>query len=472
MSHEISADAVTRARDETVRHRSRPLLLLERTMYREGRTPFTSVFTIQLLGRLDEMRLRRALASLQAKHPLLRCVVEEAADGPRFVLQERPEPIGLRIVDRKDEHHWEDEVRREWVTPFEPRCEPLVRMVWLRASEVSELILVAHHCICDGQSGINLLRECLRACEDPEQEPTAYEELGALEDLVPPELLRDSGFRRRARWKVLLLRIVLEMRRRKKPKTQLRIAHDEMYFHRWSMDVVASLVFTERCRAEQVTVLSAISVALVQAFREVRGVKAPRQAYTMVNARRFMARLRPDTLFGLAPGVPLNLKGLPALQEMTGEAFWQSAQTIGVDLARRVKRLGAGIYEYLVGFEGLHDKYERLVADTEAAPPVRHVTVSNMGKIDLPQRYEGFWLERMYSPLVMVSPTPANTLILSSFAGRLEFALVSDELSLTPAHAVAIEQRMMEILRRCANLPAPHGSGAVEESYAMRGELR
>jgi len=34
--------------------RSRPLLLLERTMYREGRTPFTSVFTIQVLGELDE----------------------------------------------------------------------------------------------------------------------------------------------------------------------------------------------------------------------------------------------------------------------------------------------------------------------------------------------------------------------------------------------------------------------------------
>jgi hypothetical protein len=28
--------------------RSRPLLLMERTMYRDGRTPFTSVFSIKL----------------------------------------------------------------------------------------------------------------------------------------------------------------------------------------------------------------------------------------------------------------------------------------------------------------------------------------------------------------------------------------------------------------------------------------
>jgi hypothetical protein len=34
-------------------------------MYREGRAPFTSVFTIKLLGRLDEAQLQ-ALARVQA----------------------------------------------------------------------------------------------------------------------------------------------------------------------------------------------------------------------------------------------------------------------------------------------------------------------------------------------------------------------------------------------------------------------
>jgi hypothetical protein len=62
--------------------RSRPLLLLERTMYREGHTPFTTVFTIKLVGELDEGQLRQALARVQAKHPLLRCVIEEDPGGP------------------------------------------------------------------------------------------------------------------------------------------------------------------------------------------------------------------------------------------------------------------------------------------------------------------------------------------------------------------------------------------------------
>src|ERR1700733_6080511 len=173
--------------------RSRRLLLLERTMYRDGRTPFTSVFSIQLLGRLEEGRLRQALARLQAKHPLLRCVIEDGVDseGPRFVLQDSPAPIPLRVVERNNDDHWQTEVRREWVAPFDASRDPLVRLVWLRGSEVSELILVGHHCICDGQSGMTLLRECLSAYDEPEKDLGTYDALGAIEDLVPAALLED-----------------------------------------------------------------------------------------------------------------------------------------------------------------------------------------------------------------------------------------------------------------------------------------
>src|SRR5216683_2817951 len=238
--------------------RSRRLLLLERTMYREGRTPFISVFSIQLLGRLEEGRLRQALARLQAKHPLLRCVIEDGADCPRFVLQDRPAPIPLRIVERKNDDDWQTEVRREWVAPFDARRDPLVRLVWLRASEVSELILVGHHCICDGQSGMTLLRECLSAYDEPEKDLGTYDALGAIEDVVPAALLEDRSFRRRMRWKIGLLRLTLLLQRRKRARSASPI-RGEMYFHRWSLDKVASLTLTERCRAEGVTVLAAVS---------------------------------------------------------------------------------------------------------------------------------------------------------------------------------------------------------------------
>jgi hypothetical protein len=454
--------------------RSRRLLLLERTMYREGRSPFASVFTIQLFGRLEEGRLRQALARLQGKHPLLRCVIDDGVDseGPRFVLRDRPAPIPLRVVERKNDEHWESEVRREWVAPFDASRDPLVRMVWLRGSEVSELILIGHHCICDGQSGMTLLRECLSAYDEPEKDLGAYDALGGIEDVVPAALLKDRTFRRRMRWKIRLLRMIFLWERRKRARSVSPIRSEQMYFHRWSLDKAASLKLTERCRAEGVTVFAAMSVAFLQAFREVRGTQALRNLYTMVNARKFMPLLRRDAMFGMAPGVKLNIKGVPPPQEMSASGFWTCAQTIKTDLTRQVDILSRDIYDYLVGMERMHNMYGSLIADTKSATAVRHVTVSNMGRLEFPQRYQSFWVETIYSPLVMISPTPANTVVISSFADRMELAIVSDEQSLPPAHARAIRRCAMDILRDCAGIPAQDKSGLADELAACEGKIK
>lgn len=289
---------------------SRRLLLLERTMYREGRTPFTSVFTIRLCGSISASRLSHALARLQAKHPLLRCVVQDTADGPHFAPCSWPAPIPLRIVERGTDDDWQAEVRREWITPFNAAHEPLIRLVWLRGIDLHELILVGHHCICDGPSGISLLRDCLSAYDHPEQDLGAYNDLGGIHAIIPPELLPRVGFRVRVRWRMGLLRLALFLKARHRPTAGRRITPDQIYFHRWQLDPPATLTLTSRCRSEGVTVLPAVSIAVLQAFRDVCGKGALTKAYAMVNARRFMPRLRPDAMFGIAPGVALRLKGL------------------------------------------------------------------------------------------------------------------------------------------------------------------
>jgi hypothetical protein len=449
-------------------------MLLERTMYREGRTPFTSVFPVKLLGTLNERQLRRALRTLQDRHPLLRCVVEHVDGQPHFVLQDSPAPIPLRIVERRGEDDWQDQVRREWTVPFNAGREPLARFVWLRGAHASELILLAHHCICDGQSGMNLLKECLRACDDPdpELELETVDALQTMEDLVPASLRQDQRFLRRVRWKMRLLRLGLLLKHRNAGQTHTPITSEQMYFERLRLDASTSLSIMDRCKTEGVTVLAATAVAFLQAFREVRGMTALRKAYTMVNVRRFLPQLKPDALFGIAPGVELSLKILPP-GEMTETGFWECARAIKTDMIRRIDRLGAGLYEYLAGLESLHDKYDRLVGDTEGAPAVRHLTISNMGRIDLPTQYRTFTLETVYSPMVMVSPTPANTVVLSSFAGQLEFAIVSDTRSLPLMQAAAIQQRAMAILRGCAGIADSAAPASAKEAANLtEGETR
>jgi hypothetical protein len=162
------------------------------------------------------------------------------------------------------------------------------------------------------------------------------------------------------------------------------------------------------------------------------------------------------------------MKRLPPPQNMSAAGFWSRARVTKADLTRRIEHMGADLYCYLVGLEGLHRDCAKFVAYFDEAPAVRHLTLSNMGRLDLPQQYRSFRLEKVYSPLVMVSPTPANTVVISSFGGQLEFAIVSDEHSLARVEALAIEQRAMTILRTCIAVAAKHELSSTDSMSKVR----
>jgi hypothetical protein len=425
---------------------------MERTMYRDGRTPFTSVFSIKLQGHLDECQLRNALRSVQLKHPLLRSVVADLPDRPHFVLRDDPAPIPLRIVERLSEEQWEEEVRREWITPFNGATAPLVRLVWLRGSGIHNLILAGHHCICDGQAGIGLLQDSLRAYEEPECDLGSYDELGSLEDIVPPAIIQDPRSHSYVRWKRRCLECILwwKTRHRSKP---VSVDSESIYFHRCVLGPNITQSIAARSKAEEVTLLAPIALAFMQAFRDVRAIQAFEKVNAMVNARRFAHRIRPDGLFGISPGVRMRVKNLPAPSDMGMSTFWKRARAIKADLGKRIDHVGATFYQYLISLEGLHHNYNSVVQFFEPVSAIRSLTFSNMGRLALKTQYGRLRVDKVYSPLVMVSPTPANTVVLSAFAGEMEFAIISDEQSLPRADAAAISRRAADILQACAESP-------------------
>lgn len=417
-------------------------------MYRDGHTPFTSLFSIKLRGALDECQLRSALQRLQSKHPLLRCVVDDVWDRPHFILQADPAPLPLRIVDRMSEDQWETEVRREWTTPFNGAAGALLRLIWLRGSGIHNLILSGHHCICDGQAGIALLQDLLRAYTDPECDLGSYDELGGVEDIVPQAILRDPKLDRHLRWKRRSFECILWWKTRHITRPA-PIDARSMYFHRCVLSKQITQSIAARSKTEEVTLLAPMALAFMQAFRDVRGTEAFQNVTAMVNARRFLDRIQPDGLFGLAPGIRIRVKDLPAPSDSGMNTFWKRSHAIKTDLDKGVAHLGRVFYQYLLSLEGLHHRYDSVVNFFEQAPAIRNLTFSNMGRLALRAQYGDLRVEKVYSPLVMVSPTPANTVVLSSFAGEMEFAIISDEQSLPRAHAAAISHRAAEILKTC-----------------------
>jgi hypothetical protein len=116
--------------------------------------PFNGVLVLRLRGPLDEASLRRGIAALQARHPLLRMAI----DGDRFV--ELAEPMPLRTVPRDGDDRWRAEAEHVLNERFAPGGL-LARLVWVRGDGVHELLTAHHHVIADAQSSVYLAQDLL-----------------------------------------------------------------------------------------------------------------------------------------------------------------------------------------------------------------------------------------------------------------------------------------------------------------------
>ncbi len=442
----------------------RQMLLCERVMYVDRHTPFVIVQAARIRGRLDPARLRAALAAVQRRHPMLRCAVIDG-ERPQFVLETAPEPPPLRLVEREDERHWQRESAHERETAFAVERAPLMRAAWLQGrdaqGEVGELLLSCHHAICDGMSMLILLREVLAVCERPDLALDRLQGCNRLEDILPPQVLADPRLRRSAAWKAALFRLYFAVRRRRPPVPQGR-------FHvlHWKLPREATAALAERARAEGVTVFAALGVAFAMAFRSVRGPRSHAKIFAPVDIRKFLPRIGADGLFSAAPGaiVALDLRRPP--EQIDDAGFWELARRFKARLNQRVERLARNVPEYFIGLERLHGIFDQFIAERRSELDAFDTTLSNVGRIQIRQDYEGFRVETVFSPSVRL-PWRSTTAVLSSgYAGELDFAFSCNEASLALADAERVREVAMRLLVERGRAPLPATAAAPAQAAA------
>jgi len=427
----------------------RPLTLFERGLYLDGRVPVTIVLPARIQGHLAEQQLRHALSRLQGKHPLLRCLIVQEEGRPWFQLQAQAPPIPLRIVERRTDTDWQEESTRECEQLFDAGRDPLIRLVWLRGQHVGELLLVCHHCICDGRSIVTLLREILLLCDRPDQDIGIHTSLNAIEEILPEEIQRNRHLQRRMRWKAALFKAFM----RAMPIGPA-MAYGKAYVIRSTIDRRTSQSLAQRCKAEGVTVFNALCVAFVLSFRSARDARSVGKFSVPVDVRKFLPKLKADSLFAIAPTVALSLS-TPRSGEASGAEFWMLARALKADLGRKIDRLGTKVYENLLGMEHLHALFDRLIAFSRSRPSGRNVTLSYLGRLDIAETYRDLRLEAIFSPSAMLAPTPATLIAITRFADRMDFSFTSDELSLPYTQALTIKEEAMRILHAHARAGLP-----------------
>ncbi|CAA9195983.1 condensation domain-containing protein [Flavobacterium collinsii] len=410
----------------------RKLLLVERIMYIDATTPLNCVFTAKIKGEISKEQIEIALAKIQKKHPLLRAAIDlQDKQHPVFVVKENMKPIPLRIVKRQTDTHWLEESEQEWYRPFKEEDSPLAQLVWIKGAELSELLWVSPHCICDGTSMVTLMQELLALIDDPTLDLEPYPLFQSVNHFLSPQF--DLQKKERKAKLFLLLGKCFFLLQRKNKKRNL----GKNYAIHWKLDPADSAVIKQKCKDNSISVHAILCTAFMQAFQEVQGESAKRKVISPIDIRHFIPEIKKDHMFAFAPTVELSLKK-KTLQVL------DQAKYIKKDLTQKIEKMDAR--ELLWMGEQMHPLAHRMIALLKSSRGGHDLTLSNMGNLQIQNAYKNFTLEDIFSPTVAFPWLNSNTLVTTSYRNQMDFTLMSNQDFLPKQEALKIKDKAIELL--------------------------
>jgi len=405
----------------------------------------------QVLGDVEEQRLKQAIDIVCSMHPLTRCRITFDENHNAWFSGDNVPRAALRIVPRISDSQWFDEIRREYQVPFEHEVGPLIRFVLVYSSEVSELIVFSAHCICDGTALANLIHDILDCYTDPKREvsvisPPAITDYLQKEDSFSISTIIGSFFINRYNNQWLKKPYYISQ----EDFNEIHAAYWEKY--RYSIALLQlepedTYDLAARCRENGVTIGSAMATAFLAAYYEVRGPfpKNKRTISTPFDLRRHLKEGTIDGFCFLSGGF-----NFPFAYDQK-RSFWSNAVDLHKIIQRRVKMLDNSgldmerfnptlidaffnLAPYIKNVPSAFNKTENLSAfasdkknvalkiSKDIVSKLPGLTTTNLGRMDFPEVYGNLRLDRLF---LIPSAGEDIPLIIGGVGvcGRLTFSL-------------------------------------------------
>jgi Condensation domain len=395
------------------------------------------VYFVRLEGSIDAARLSRALCCVQRKHPALRTLIRTERDGLYYEEDCAP-PVPLRVVPRLDDNQYQRERQLELTTVF-PYDQPQLRAVCLRAAQESDLLLTTSHRICDGMSMLTIVREVLRHLHTDE-------ELIPYTAITTQDIIGD--YRPLQPWKRRLKATFLNGLLALIPQSR-RTPENNEYSLEWCADRAFSDALKQRCKAEGVSIHSALVVALDRALSTVLGKKSPAWIESPMDARRGrLAALKSDMLF--FGGGSLKIRTGQGMQT----EFWARAREVN-------ERLRNDIEQELLNIPARYHFFQML----QPLPSGRMQSIVRLGDaLKLNGSWNRFALSNLANVAVSSPDAPFRVtdlriyvhsfnirmlgIVAYALNGMMRFYYVGDEKCMSRGHAEDLKHEFMSVLQQ------------------------
>jgi len=390
-------------------------------------SPFSTVTMVaRIKGHVTEEMLKSAVDKVQQRHALLRVCIESRGEDLWFT-SEGVQEIPISIIPRTSENDWIKIHEDGCKIPYEFGKQPPIRFVLVQSPEISELIILCHHIICDGMSLAYLVRDLMVYLGDsnatvqvlPAPEPITKDNLP--DDVALSGLIKYFIKRIKRKWNNEIVLFDQE------DYEALNEAYWDTYAHEiFSIELseVETSALVARCKEENVTVNTAIIAAFSGAQDFVEG-KKPHHEKTVsaVSLRDRLPQSPGEGMGYYVLGLQIKYKYNPK------KSFWENARhyhkKITSDLSNKkvfgdlpaflqmdsniyealsFKKLGALVkpnsprYQKLSDFSkrddvvvGLLKRAKMETLDAKLFGPA----ITNLGRLDFPQTYGSLELDRL-----------------------------------------------------------------------------
>jgi len=380
----------------------RPLGAFEEFLWLYDQTsPLHFALAAKLEGHTTISEWRRALDSLQKRHPFFSVYIEKDGSAVPNFRQDSSASIPLRVVQGANvAKRWELEVELELAIPFNAGQAPLVRAVLLLEGQQAVCILVIHHSISDGRSVAFVIRDLLQALAGKPIDPLPV--LPSLEDLLG---ITSTDF-------------VPTKAPAQKPPGKPLVYVDKKETRPQVRSLTLSTELTgeirKRAREEGTTVHGALSAAIALAYREIndRFSEEPVRVLSPIDMRNMLG-LGDDCALLVAAAVV-------AIEPDSSTTFWQiaSGSTARLSVARTPEAITASKY----GFHQLMKQGVNVsTPGAMAAEGFAHeITLTNLGNLAYETDFGKLKLEAVWGPGVSASTAGTHTIGVTTTNGSLK----------------------------------------------------